>query len=75
MKKIKLITSRCTKKSCGYYVITDYLKKECPLCKSKMVRDRKHTATGYDSVEPDDAFIGFMKNVYNKKSNNTKAKK
>lgn len=75
MKKIKFTVSRCTNKVCGYYAMSTYFKKECPLCKGAMKRDNKYLVTGYDDEKTDDAFIGFKKNGNFKRPKYTKTEK
>lgn len=62
MRKIAFTVTKCTK--CGFRIISEFPKFECPLCKSKMIKDKRYFAEGYDNKETNGAFIGFKKKAY-----------
>jgi len=64
MRKIAFAVTKCTNDKCGFRIISEVPKSECPICKHKMVKDKNYFAQGYDNKETNDAFIGFKKKAY-----------
>lgn len=76
MKKINFVVTKCTNPKCGFSIIADPVKKDCPICGKKMVKDNRFKVQGFDDEKNDDGFIGFKKNKgYNGNHNRFKKTK
>lgn len=46
MKKINLSTTKCTNTKCNFRAISETMMKECPICKSKTIKDKQFISQG-----------------------------
>lgn len=51
MKRINLSITKCTNPKCGFQVISETIRKRCPICKSKMVKDKESHAQGLMDID------------------------
>jgi len=71
MKKINFKLTKCTNSECGFRIIADPVKKNCPICGHRMVRDNTFEVLGFE--KENDNFLGFKKRKHN--ANNNRFKK
>lgn len=46
MKKINLSITRCINPKCDFRIVSTKTMHTCPICKSKTIKDKQHTAQG-----------------------------
>jgi len=59
MKRVNLAVAKCTNLKCKFRIITETIKKECPVCHSNLIKENDFRAQGL--CDGDDIFIVFKK--------------
>jgi len=58
MKKINLSMGRCSNPTCKRGIVSESAMSKCPICNSKLVKDKQYTAQGlFDENENKEGYV------------------